>query len=226
MAVKRAKRARSKRKRASAKQPRLEGAHASGATPLSADDLVGLKLPARTHADLNELEADNILHGWQWAVRSTKSHLPDLLMDAHVRELHRRMFGQVWSWAGEYRLREVNIGVDPVQIGPRLRDVLADAQYWVEHHTFDPEELAIRLHHRVVQVHPFRNGNGRHSRMLADLLLAKHFKRSRLPWGGGTLDRSGPLRTQYLAAIRLADAHDYAPLLKFCRSADEHADMH
>jgi Fic-DOC domain mobile mystery protein B len=99
-----------------------------------------------------------------------------------------------------------------------LRLVLEDAQFWIDHQTYHPQELAIRLHHRVVHVHPFRNGNGRHSRMLADLLLMKHFRQPRLPWGGDILDRGGPLRTQYLAAIRLADAHDYGPLIEFCQS--------
>jgi Fic-DOC domain mobile mystery protein B len=219
MALKRAKRAGSKRKHGRSRRRGLAGAHATGATPLTADDLVGLKFPARTHGELNELEADNILHGWRWAARSTKSRLPELLSDEFARELHRKTFGQVWSWAGEYRLREVNIGVDPAQIATRLRVVLQDAQYWVEHQTFNPEELAIRLHHRVVQVHPFRNGNGRHCRMLADLLLVKHFKQPRLPWGGDALGRGGPLRAEYLAAIRRADAHDYAPLIEFCRTS-------
>lgn len=219
MALKRATRASSKRKRTRSKRPRLTGAHAAGATPLTADDLAGLNLPARTHGELNELEADNILHGWRWAVRSTKSRLPDLLTDEYVRELHRKLFGQLWAWAGEYRLREVNIGVEPVQIGPRLRVVLGDAQFWVDHQTYDPQEVAIRSHHRVVQVHPFPNGNGRHARILADLLLLKHFRQPRLPWGGDILDRAGMARTQYLAALRLADAHDYTPLLEFCRSS-------
>lgn len=218
MALKHAKRSGPIKRRVH-RRANLAGAHATGATPLSPDDLVGLKLPVRTQGELNELEADNILHGWRWAVRSTKSRVPMLLSDAYARELHRHMFGQVWAWAGDYRLGELNIGVEPAHIGPRLRIVLEDAQFWVNHQTFDPEELAIRLHHRVVQVHPFRNGNGRHARLLADLLLVKHFRRQRLPWGGDNLGRGGPLRTAYLAAVRGADAHDYAPLIALCRSS-------
>lgn len=179
----------------------------------------GLKLPANTHGELNELEAENILAGWRWAVRSTKSRMPNMLTDTYVRELHRRMFGEVWEWAGGYRNRETNVGVDPAQFGPRLMVVLEDARFWLDSNTYPPDEFAIRLHHRVVQIHPFRNGNGRHARMMADLVLVKHFREKRLPWGGNALGRTDPRRDEYLAAVRAADAHDYAPLLAFCRSS-------
>lgn len=217
--TKRARNKRSKQRRGAAGRPRLAGAHAPGATALTTDDLVGLKLPATTHGELNALEAENILHGWRWAVRSTTSRVPNMLTEAYPRELHRRMFGEVWSWAGENRTREVNVGVDPSQISARLRVVLDDAQFWVSNGTFGPEELAIRLHHRVVQVHPFRNRNGRHARLLADLLLVKHFKRGRLPWGGDTLDHRGHRRDEYIAAVRSADTQDYLSLLKLCPSS-------
>ncbi len=197
----------------------LIGAHAPGATPLTADDVLGLKLPATAHGELNALEAENILHGWRWAVRSTKSRMPNMLTDTYMRELHRRMFGEVWEWAGHYRLRETSVGVDPVQIRPRLMVVLGDARYWLDSKTYPPDEFAIRLHHRIVQVHPFRNGNGRHARMIADLVLLRHHKEKRLPWGGYTLGRTDPRRDEYLVAIRAADGHDYGPLLEFCRSS-------
>lgn len=217
--TKRARKKRDEKTRGAARRPRLTGAHALGATPLTADDLVGLKLPATTHGELNAIEAENILHGWRWAVRSTTSRVPNMLTDAYLRELHRRMFGEVWSWAGANRTREANVGVEPTQISARLRVVLDDAKFWVENKTYEPEELAIRLHHRVVQVHPFRNGNGRHARLLADLLLVKHFKRGRLSWGGDTLDHRGHRRDEYIAAVRSADVHDYLPLLKLCQSS-------
>lgn len=217
MALKRT-RKRNRKRKASGKSP-LIGAHAPGATPLTADDLFGLKLPATTHGELNALEAENILDGWQWAVRSTKSRMPNMLTDTYVRELHRQMFAEVWEWAGQYRQRDTNIGVDWIQIGPRLMVALENARYWLDHETFEPEEFAIRLHHLIVQVHPFRNGNGRHSRIMADLTLVKHFMVRRLPWGGDTLGRTDPRRDGYLEAVRAADANDYGPLLAFCRSS-------
>jgi Fic-DOC domain mobile mystery protein B len=194
----------------------LGDVHAPGATPLTPDELQGLRLPARTHGDLNALEAENILAGWRWALRSTTSRLPRLLTDEYLRALHRRMFGQVWSWAGDLRMRQTNIGVAPHEIAVHLRQVLEDAAYWVEHGTYPATEIAVRLHHRVVLIHPFANGNGRHARMLADVLLVRHFELPRLQWGGPLLDADGARRTEYLEALRAADHHDYSPLLKFC----------
>ena len=197
----------------------LLGAHAPGATPLTPDDVRGLLVPATTHRDLNEFEAENILVGSRWASRSKKSRMPHMLTDSYVRELHRRMFGDVWEWAGQYRLIDTNIGIDWRQIGPRLVVGLGNAQHWLDHEMYEPEEFAIRLHHMVVQIHPFRNGNGRHSRMLADLILTKHFRAPRLPWGGAALGRTDPRRDEYLAAMTAADGDRFDPLLRFCRSS-------
>jgi hypothetical protein len=97
----------------------LLGAHAPGATPLTPDDLVGLRFPVTTHGELNELEAENILSGWRWALRSTKSRMPEMLTGTFLRQLHKQMLGEVWEWAGQYRLLELaNIGVDPSEIAP------------------------------------------------------------------------------------------------------------
>lgn len=199
----------------------LGGVHAPGATPLTPDELQGLRLPARTHGDLNALEAENILAGWRWALRSTTSRRTRLLTDEYLRALHRRMFGQVWSWAGDLRMRQTNIGVAPHEIAVNVRQVLEDAAYWVEHGTYPAAEIAVRLHHRVVLIHPFANGNGRHARMLADVLLVRHFELPRLQWGGPLLDANGARRTEYLEALRAADHHDYRPLLKFCAAGGD-----
>jgi Fic-DOC domain mobile mystery protein B len=145
--------------------------------------------------------------------------MPDMLSDQYVQRLHREMFGEVWKWAGQYRNSDKNIGVTHTIIWTELRTVYDDARYWIEHGTYPPDELAIRLHHRLVKVHPFPNGNGRHARMLADLVLLRHFKAQRLPWGGNNLGNSDPRRTEYIGALRAADAHDYGALLEFCRSA-------
>ena len=142
-----------------------------------------------------------------------------MLSDHYVQRLHREMYGEVWAWAGQYRHSDKNIGVGHAIIRTELRSVYDDARYWVEHGTYPPDELAIRLHHRLVRVHPFPNGNGRHARMLADLTLLRHFKVQRLPWGGNNLGTSDPRRTEYISGLRAADEHDYRALLEFCRSA-------
>lgn len=171
------------------------------------------------HAELNELEAANILQGQEWALRARSARMPDMLSYEFVQRLHREMFGEVWEWAGQFRHSDKNIGVTHTTIRAELRTVYDDARYWVENGTYAPDELAVRLHYRLVKVHPFPNGNGRHARMLADLVLLRHFKAQRLPWGGHSLGNADPRRKEYIAAMRAADAHDYGPLLKFCRSA-------
>jgi Fic-DOC domain mobile mystery protein B len=145
--------------------------------------------------------------------------MPGMLSDDYVRLLHKKMYGEVWAWAGTYRQHDTNIGVPHPTIWMALRTIYDDTRYWVEHGTYAPDELAIRLHHRLVWVHPFPNGNGRHARLMADLVLLRHFKAGRLPWGGRTLGRPDPRRAQYVAALQAADGHNYEPPLQFCRSS-------
>ena len=197
----------------------LTDPHAPGATPLGPEDLEGLKLPATTHGELNELEAANIAQGQGWALRARGTRMPDMLSDKYVQRLHKEMYGEVWTWAGQYRHSNKNIGVTHTTIWTELRTVYDDARYWIEHATFPADEVAIRLHHRLVKVHPFPNGNGRHARMIADLTLLRHFKVQRLPWGGNRLGNSDPRRAEYIGALRAADANDYRALLQFCRSS-------
>jgi Fic-DOC domain mobile mystery protein B len=197
----------------------LTGAHARGATPLRDEDIKGLRHAVTTFGELNELEAANIVQGQEWALKSRLTKLPGMLSDEYIRRLHRRMYGDVWKWAGRYRDYDTNIGVQFQRIGPELRIVYDDAHYWLNNNTYAADELVIRLHHRLVSVHPFSNGNGRTSRLLADLIMVKHFKIDRLPWGGDTLVGAGPRRAAYIAALQDADVHNYEPLLRFCRSA-------
>ncbi len=194
----------------------LGDAHAPGATPLDPDELAGL-IPdhVSTQGELNEWEQSNIVQGQEWALRSRKSRFPVLLTDSYVRELHRKMFDQTWKWAGHYRTSGKNIGIDWRQIPEQLRVACENARYWVENGTFDPVELAVRFHHRLVEIHPFPNGNGRHARLVADLLLMKHFKLERLPWGGRSIGDVGDVRDSYLRALREADGRDFVGLLEF-----------
>jgi Fic-DOC domain mobile mystery protein B len=186
------------------------------ATPLDPDEAAGL-IPAhvRTQAELNEWEQTNILEGQKWAL--ARGNRADLLTEAFVRELHRRMFDRTWRWAGRFRSSDKNIGIDWRQIGVRLKDLLDDTRYWLEHGTYTIDEIAARFHHRLVSIHPFANGNGRHVRLMADCLLARRGV-APFSWGRGDLLHVGAARDRYLAALRSADGGDIAPLLAFVRS--------
>ncbi len=197
----------------------LTDPHAFGATPLRLEEIKGLKHAVTTHGDLNELEAANILQGQEWALGARRTQLSNMLSDDYMFELHKRMFGAVWRWAGKYRLRDTNIGLPFTSIRGALREIYADSKYWIERGSFSPLEIAVRIHHRLVWVHPFSNGNGRFARLFADLLLIRHFKQERLSWSGNALGTFDPRRADYIAALQSADARNYAPLLAFCNSS-------
>ncbi len=188
------------------------------ATPLEAEEREQLLQSWITHrADLNRAEETNILDGAAWA-RGRRSRRPEAILEARfVILLHKRMFGDVWKWAGAWRTTARNIGVDAWRIGTDVAALLDDARYWIEHATFPHDELAVRLHHRLVAIHPFPNGNGRHSRLMADLLVER-LGATPFTWGGRSLADPGDLRRCYIAALRAADDHDIGPLLAFARS--------
>jgi Fic-DOC domain mobile mystery protein B len=185
------------------------------APPLDAEEREGLAQTwITTRADLNEAEQANIDDAVAWTGRRRDT---EILTEGFVFELHKRMFGDVWSWAGSTRKTGKNIGVDPRQIHIQLGGLLRDAQYWVEHRSFSADEIAVRLHHGLVAIHPFPNGNGRHARLMADLLIAQ-LGGEPFSWGGGILRDIGTLRAEYIGALRAADNHDFTPLLVFARS--------
>jgi Fic-DOC domain mobile mystery protein B len=188
--------------------------YAPGATPLDPDELAGL-IPGHiaTQGELNEWEQQNIQVGDDWARKQRK----DILSEDFLRQLHRRMFGETWRWAGEFRRSDKNIGVDWLHIGVELRKLLDDVRFQVEHGSYPSDEIAVRFHHRLVAIHPFANGNGRHARLMADLLVER-LGRPRFTWGSVNLVDAGETRQRYIAALQAADAHDIAPLLAFARS--------
>ncbi len=188
--------------------------YVEGQTPLDPDELDGLKLPhVTTRGELDQLEQANIENGLVWLSRQRR---PDILTDDFARKLHKQLLGDVWTWAGSYRLTEKNIGIDPRQISVQLRTLLDDVRYWAAHETYPPIEAAARFHHRLVAIHPFANGNGRFSRIMADALLEDVLDADSIDWGGGyDLQQMNARRAQYIAALRAADAGDYAPLFGF-----------
>jgi Fic-DOC domain mobile mystery protein B len=188
------------------------------ATPLQPEEREGLLQTWITHRrDLNEAEQANIIDGAAWARRRRRLKPEGMLTDGFVRKLHSRMFGDVWVWAGQYRKTERNIGIETWRIAQEVPALLDDVRYWVEHNTFPPDEIAVRLHHRLVAVHPFPNGNGRHARLMADLLITR-LGGEPFSWGGGGLADPGELRQRYVTALRAADDHDIGPLVEFARS--------
>jgi Fic-DOC domain mobile mystery protein B len=140
-----------------------------------------------------------------------------VLNERFVKDLHRRMLGDVWRWAGKFRISERNIGIDHWQIPVALRQLLDDTKAWIQYKTYPPDEIAVRFHHRLVRIHPFPNGNGRHSRLMADL-LAMQLGRERFSWGRQGLRHPGAMRARYIAALRAADEYDVSFLLAFARA--------
>ena len=181
-------------------------------TPLTAEEKNGLKLKWITlRSELNEAEARNIVQAQLWLASNKKK---DVCSDTFLRNLHKKMFCDVWVWAGEYRITERNIGVVPYQIPMKLMQLFDDLNFWIDNKTYSNHEIAVRLHHKLVQIHPFPNGNGRVSRLMADLVLRK-LEGKTLYWGDTNLVDVSEVRRKYIDALRKADAGDYTDLLNF-----------
>jgi len=183
-------------------------------TPLTLDEIKGL-IPTHVtmRSELNELEQKNILQADSWVFKRKRT----ILDEDFLRRLHKRMFGDVWNWAGVYRSTPRNLGVEPWHVQIEMRKSIDDAIFWIDNKTYDPDEIAVRFHHRLVVVHPFPNGNGRWSRLAADILVTS-LSRQRFSWGGGSLQKTGDIRKRYIDALRAADMHDLSLLIAFARS--------
>lgn len=190
----------------------MNAAGPGGSTPVDPDEARAL-LPSHiaTQEELNEWEHDNIVEGERWAFARRRK---DLLTAEYVRRLHQKMFGATWKWAGQWRTTEKNIGIAPDRIPVTVRELLQDVAAQVDGHSYPVREIAARLHHRLVQIHPFPNGNGRLARTYADLLLVANDE-SRFTWGDSELVAPGVARDLYIAALRSADGRDYRPLFEF-----------
>ena len=185
-----------------------------GGTKLTGEEREGL-IPSyiTLRSELNEAEQANILEAEEWAFARKR----DLLEEEFLNNLHKRMYGNVWRWAGRYRTSGKNIGIDAYRIPTELRQLLDDCRYWIENGTYESDEISVRFHHRIVSIHCYPNGNGRHARLAADLLL-KSMGQERFSWGGKNLVDVGETRGRYIAALQTADEHDIGPLLEFVRS--------
>lgn len=185
-----------------------------GATLLTPDEIREL-IPTHiaTRDDLNEAEQENIVRGQAWALARRR----DILSEKFIRDLHKQMLGEVWRWAGKFRQSERNIGIPFYELPVALRQLLDDTKAWIEHKSYPPDEIAVRFHHRLAQIHPLANGNGRHSRLMADLLV-RELGQERFSWGSANLQDASEVRGRYIAALKAADNHDIAPLVAFSRS--------
>ncbi|MGH3521678.1 MAG: mobile mystery protein B [Mycobacterium sp.] len=185
----------------------------SGATPLEPDEIEGLIPDLQTTSELNEWEHANILKAYPWAFSRAGLKVLDMQF---VLELHRKMLDETWQWAGKLRWSDKNIGVHWPTIPESLDQVLNNARYWIEHNAYTLDEIAVRFHHQLVRVHPFPNGNGRHARLMADILLA-HRSAPPLTWGSRKRSTHGTARELYLGALREADRGNVEALLKLAR---------
>lgn len=188
-----------------------------GQTPLEEEEKEGLRIPTiAIRSELDEFEQQNIEQAVQWSLG--RSFKPDIIFtEDFMRMVHKRMFGDVWAWAGEYRKTHKNIGVDPWQIPIELRYLLDDTRYWHKNKIFLPDEIALRFKHRLVSIHCFPNGNGRHSRLMADIIIEKIYNLPVFSWGAVRYSGISDARSAYLKAIKAADLGDYSMLLVFAR---------
>ncbi|MDI1235196.1 MAG: mobile mystery protein B [bacterium] len=189
-----------------------------GQTPLDDEEKDGLLIQGiTTHGELNEFEQQNIEDAMYW-VMTKNFKMKDIFTESFVCEVHKRMFGNVWAWAGEYRKSNKNLGANHWQIPVLLKTLLDDALYWIANETYGMDEIAVRLKHRIVSIHCFSNGNGRHSRLLADIIIEKGYKQNVFSWGAANLSNQTDVRKKYLKAVKAADKHNYHLLLEFARS--------
>lgn len=188
-----------------------------GQTPISEEEKEGLLIKSITNrVELDELEQLNIEKAVEWTLL-TRFSKEIILSEDFVKSVHRKMFGDVWEWAGKFRKSEKNIGVPWIKIGMELRMLIDDTKYWIEHNTYPPDEIAIRFKHRLVKIHCFPNGNGRHSRLMADIIIEFVFGLAVFSWNNSNLVKPGDARKEYIDSIKQADNGSIESLIRFAR---------
>ncbi len=180
--------------------------------PLSPGERARLVPSLSTRGQLDEIERMRVHAARVWAMGKTVLRRGDLLSEGFCRELHKRMFGAIWRDAGQYRTTERSPGWEPSRIAEGVAMFLDDAEAWLRFGTYPVDEAAVRLHHRLAGLHPWSNGNGRHARLIADILVASQGEEPPT-WGA----RLGEARARYVEAIRVAESGDFGPLVEFAR---------
>ena len=196
----------------------LDLKYVDGQTPLDENESEGLLIKTiTTQSELNEAEQLNIEEAVEWTLRK-KFGMDDIVSEVFCNELHRKMYSQVWRWAGVFRKTNKNIGVDKFQIPVELRNLVDDCKLWIEKKIYSEDEIAVRFKHRIVSIHCYSNGNGRHSRLMADVIVSHIFKRPVFTWGAANLVKAGDARRIYLKALKQADKGSMKELIEFARS--------
>ncbi len=196
----------------------LEFNYKDGQTPLEEEEKEGLKIKTITiQGELDEFEQLNIEKAVEWTIHANLKY-EKILTEKFVKDLHKRMYGDVWKWAGEFRRTEKNIGIPWVQIGIELKNLLDDTKYWIENKTYSPEEIAIRFKHRIVSIHCFPNGNGRHSRLMADIIMESIFEEGIFTWHQSNMVSTDEVRKEYINSLKEADNGNISPLIEFAKN--------
>lgn len=192
--------------------------YTDGQTPLDEDEKNGLKLKSiTTQKELDEFEQINIEKAVEWTIHANLK--PEkILTEKFIKDVHKKMYGDVWKWAGEFRKTNKNIGVQWTQIGVELKNLLDDSKYWIENKTYAPDEIAIRFKHRIVAIHCFPNGNGRHSRMMADIIIESIFGNDVFSWHKSNMVKTDETRKNYIVALKEADKGNINPLIEFAKN--------
>lgn len=188
-----------------------------GQTPIDEEEKQGLKIESiTTKKELDEFEQLNIEKAVEWTIQ-TKLKSENILTQKFVKDLHKRMYGEVWEWAGEFRKTEKNIGINWTRIRIELQNLIDDTKYWIDHSTYLPDEITIRFKHRLVSIHCFPNGNGRHSRMMADIMIEHIFLKDIFTWGYSNMVKADETRMEYINSLKEADNGIITPLIVFAR---------
>jgi Fic-DOC domain mobile mystery protein B len=195
----------------------LDPRYTNDQTPLDEDEKESLLITTiMTRGELDEFEQLGVEKAIEWTMKR-KLGLQQILTEDFVKELHKRMFEDIWRWAGQFRTSNKNLGADKNQIRIEVKKLCDDCRYWIDHEVFAGDEIAVRFSHRIVTIHPFSNGNGRHSRLIADILVSHGFGQPIFSWGNINLTAQGAARAAYLRALRRADENDYQALIEFAR---------
>lgn len=196
----------------------LELQYKDGQTPLDEEAKEGLKIKSITsQGELDEFEQLNIEKAVEWTIH-TNLKPEKILTEKFIKDLHKKMYNDVWKWAGEFRKTDKNIGIKWTQIGLELKNLIDDTKYWIENKTYSPEEIAIRFKHRIVAIHCFPNGNGRHSRLMADIIMESIFGKEIFSWHKSNMVKADETRKVYITALREADKGNINPLIKFAKN--------
>ncbi len=193
----------------------LEFVYTDGQTPINEEEKEGLKIKSiTTQRELDEFEQLNLEKALEWTIHANLK--PEkILTEKFIKDLHKKMYSDVWKWAGSFRKTDKNIGIKWPLIGLELKTLIDDTKYWIDNKTYSPEEIAIRFKHRIVAIHCFPNGNGRHSRMMADIIIESIFGKDVFSWQSSNMVKADEKRKEYITALRAADNGNIQPLIEF-----------